>query len=516
MKAVDCSVDSGAGPTGRHGAAGDETVDECRVMARFPIQANQAKPPLTVPHEKGPWWAWGVPVVWTLLGVFVLHAFHELREQTRNRLGLVATRQAIRRELALDRLFTATGGFFTPSAAASTNALGQVPEASDGEPRRLAVLRQRPIHPSSWGAHLPELREANRTVVSRLVGAPDAPEPYRPDQWEAQGSAYLQAGNKEWSQAVPMGEWEHYRLMRGLVAGPTCARCHQDRQWAEGEVVGAISVSLDLAPLDHRLANQWETERNVVAAVWALGLVAFGGAMRHASRRRRQRLLLWREAEIARQRFQGLFETAPASLWEEDFSEVKRRLEELQRSGVRDLRAHFDEHPGTLLELTRLLRVRAVNQTTLQTFDVKNAEELMASLDRHFQGRGLEVFREIVLALAAGGTRVEQEVPIPVHGQEKTFLLRVTVLPGAEETWERLLVAFLDITERQRGIEVLKRLATSDGALAGRDFFEAVCRHFVDATGVDAALVARFQEDGTSVTLLGGVESCRCDPAEDI
>ncbi|RME94144.1 MAG: DUF3365 domain-containing protein, partial [Verrucomicrobia bacterium] len=480
-----------------------ETVNGRRIMASFPTHSNQAEPPLRAPHEKGPWWVWLFPIAWTLLGVLVLGSFQQLREQTRNRLGLVATRQAIRRQFALERVFTESGGSYSLAPRSDESGDGRENGPAREAPNAAAVPRQ-PIHPSALGMVLSELTLANRMVVSRLVGGPDAPEPYRPDAWEAEGLAHLKEGNKEWSEAVPVGDGWHYRLMRGLVARPSCAHCHEDRQWAEGELVGAISVALDLEPLDHRLQNQASAERNVVAWVWMLGMAGYGAGMWHASTRRRQRLALWRQAEGERERFKGLFETAPISFWEEDFSEGRRRLQELQRSGVRHLRAHFDEHPEVLLELTRLLRVRAVNRTTLETFGARDEAELVASMARHFEGQGVEAFREIVLALAAGRKCVEQEASIPVRGEERTFLMRVALLPGAEETWDRVLVAFLDITERKRGIEVLERLATSYAHLSGADFFQAICRHVVDAAGVDAAFVGRLREDGTSVEVLAG------------
>ena len=44
-------------------------------------------------------------------------------------------------------------------------------------------------------------------------------------------------------------------------------------------------------------------------------------------------------------RYRGLFEDSPISLWEEDFSAVKQRLNTLQSEGVTDMHAYLESHP---------------------------------------------------------------------------------------------------------------------------------------------------------------------------
>ena len=45
------------------------------------------------------------------------------------------------------------------------------------------------------------------------------------------------------------------------------------------------------------------------------------------------------------ERFRGLFEDSPVSLWEEDFSAVKQRLDALRAEGVTDMHAYLEAHP---------------------------------------------------------------------------------------------------------------------------------------------------------------------------
>ncbi|MFN8388259.1 MAG: hypothetical protein U0X92_17835 [Anaerolineales bacterium] len=50
--------------------------------------------------------------------------------------------------------------------------------------------------------------------------------------------------------------------------------------------------------------------------------------------------------------FESLFEYAPISLWEQDYSGIKKFLDELRASGVTDFDSFLNEHPETLIELS--------------------------------------------------------------------------------------------------------------------------------------------------------------------
>jgi hypothetical protein len=71
----------------------------------------------------------------------------------------------------------------------------------------------------------------------------------------------------------------------------------------------------------------------------------------------------------------GMFTHAPVSLWEEDFSEVKRRFEHFKRNGVEDLRKHLKKHPEEVLVLARMARIVRVNSETLTLYDAAGPVE---------------------------------------------------------------------------------------------------------------------------------------------
>jgi hypothetical protein len=80
----------------------------------------------------------------------------------------------------------------------------------------------------------------------------------------------------------------------------------------------------------------------------------------------------------------GMFTHAPVSLWEEDFSEVKRRLDQLKRDSIEDLRKHFKQHPDEVLSLARMVRIVRINNETLALYDAAGPVEFQKGLSQIF------------------------------------------------------------------------------------------------------------------------------------
>ena len=67
-------------------------------------------------------------------------------------------------------------------------------------------------------------------------------------------------------------------------------------------------------------------------------------------------------------KYKGLFEATPISLWEEDFSLVKQYINQLQQKGITDFKAYFDEHPQDVYHCINLVKVIDVNQASLHLY----------------------------------------------------------------------------------------------------------------------------------------------------
>ena len=75
-----------------------------------------------------------------------------------------------------------------------------------------------------------------------------------------------------------------------------------------------------------------------------------------------------RELALSEDYARGLFEHSPVSLWVEDFSAIKRLLDECAAAGIRDFRVFTDVHPEFVERCMSEIRVIDVNRHTLDLF----------------------------------------------------------------------------------------------------------------------------------------------------
>lgn len=149
-------------------------------------------------------------------------------------------------------------------------------------------------------------------------------------------------------------------------------------------------------------------------------------------------------------RYRNIFETTGVSIWEEDFSEVKKSIDELSQQGVRDFRSYFDQHPEFLEQAAQQIKIVNVNEATLSLFGAKTKAELLGSLNKIFVPETLKILREELLALAEGRTYFEGEtINQTLEGEQLNVLLTMTY-PGEPEKFDTVLVSLMDITDRKK------------------------------------------------------------------
>src|SRR5664279_2142472 len=83
--------------------------------------------------------------------------------------------------------------------------------------------------------------------------------------------------------------------------------------------------------------------------------------------------------------FQIMFEYAPISLWEEDFSEIKHLFDKLHQQGIQSLEDYLTQMPGFVDECMSRIRVINVNQQTVQMFGATTKEDILTNLPRTFR-----------------------------------------------------------------------------------------------------------------------------------
>lgn len=172
---------------------------------------------------------------------------------------------------------------------------------------------------------------------------------------------------------------------------------------------------------------------------------------------------------------QGLFADSPVSLWVEDFSSIKRLLDDLRARGIEDFRVFTQVHPEFVERCTQEIRVIDVNRRTLEMFRAPDKARLLAGLDQVFRDEMLPAFTEQLIDLWHGKLMQQREVVnYRLDGELINVLLQFSVLPGAEHDWSLVQVALIDITARKKAEAYLEYLGKHDvlTQLRNRAYFE--------------------------------------------
>lgn len=205
-------------------------------------------------------------------------------------------------------------------------------------------------------------------------------------------------------------------------------------------------------------------------------------------------------------RYRSLFEDAPVSLWEEDFSAVKARLDELRAGGVKDLRAYFNKHPDQLEDCRSRMRVIDVNKATLKLFNASSTAELLSNLHIILDHQVSALMLEEILAISDGKTFYEGEgMNHDLHGNPINIQIAWSTQPGTEKNYSNLVVSITDITKHKRREEVLKVKALITSALRNantrREMVPAILKNVKEQLHASSAALALHMSSINAISI---------------
>ncbi len=154
--------------------------------------------------------------------------------------------------------------------------------------------------------------------------------------------------------------------------------------------------------------------------------------------------------------YRSIFENSPVSMWIEDFSEVKRYVDDLRTSGIEDINEFFLENPDEVTKCTKLVKLIDVNQATIDLHNVRSKAHVLGNLGDIILEDALDMFREEIVAVTGGKQYYTREATmLNLSGENKHLLVQLIVPPGYEETLSRVLVFMEDLTERVESETIL-------------------------------------------------------------
>lgn len=147
-------------------------------------------------------------------------------------------------------------------------------------------------------------------------------------------------------------------------------------------------------------------------------------------------------------RLKILFEESPISLWEEDFSQVKLYLDDLDIKNKDSLRKYLLSNKESVKQIAKKIKIIDVNQSTLDLYNITDKQTLLMDFTKIYNEESYEIFIGEILSLYFGETNFEIEISgYKATGEPIDLLIRFSVVPGFAKTLSKVIVSVIDITE---------------------------------------------------------------------
>jgi C4-dicarboxylate-specific signal transduction histidine kinase len=163
------------------------------------------------------------------------------------------------------------------------------------------------------------------------------------------------------------------------------------------------------------------------------------------------------ELEKSEQRYRDLFNFVPFSLILLDRSELVTVFETLKSRGVYDLRDYAERNPGFAEWAMNSIKIRDVNQRTVDLFVAGDAAQLLGSA-AWLWSESPETFVRSMKARFEGEARFEAEIKIRTFDGRIKTVLYVTYFPEAFHNEPVGLACLIDVTDRIKTQELLEQV----------------------------------------------------------
>jgi diguanylate cyclase (GGDEF)-like protein len=174
-----------------------------------------------------------------------------------------------------------------------------------------------------------------------------------------------------------------------------------------------------------------------------------------------------------------LFDYAPVSLWEQDFSHIKRLFDELRMQGVKSLDAHLLMHPEFIDQCMSQIKVLDVNRQTVAMFKAESKQHLISNLNHVFRDGMRHHFRDELRALWNGEVEWSGEgINYTLSGEPLDVILHWRILPEYEQNWDRVLVTIEDITARRQAEQRLHNLFEASPISLWEEDYSSIKQYF--------------------------------------
>ncbi|NLP57326.1 PAS domain S-box protein [Lutibacter sp. B1] len=160
--------------------------------------------------------------------------------------------------------------------------------------------------------------------------------------------------------------------------------------------------------------------------------------------------------EVQFKKYFNFFEHAPIALWIEDFSKVKRYIDEIAAENNKTVKAYILDHLEIVPELASMITIKEANAAAVNLYKAKNKTDLYENINKCFTNDSNIGFANMLKDVLLGKLDTEVEtINRNFEGELIYILIKFKVADGDENTLENVVVSVENITERIKVREAL-------------------------------------------------------------
>ncbi len=149
----------------------------------------------------------------------------------------------------------------------------------------------------------------------------------------------------------------------------------------------------------------------------------------------------------------AFFEQLPLGVTVEDYSPVKRRLDQLRADGIRDIESYLKDNPQERDNMIRSIRVTDVNASMLRTYKVDSVQEYIDLYDDENVWRNdewIDSYTQILVNMSPGSPYFSEFRDVTATGEAIYLGYMSWILEGHEDDWSVVISTHEDISARKR------------------------------------------------------------------
>ncbi|WP_135079581.1 PAS domain S-box protein [Terasakiella sp. SH-1] len=146
-------------------------------------------------------------------------------------------------------------------------------------------------------------------------------------------------------------------------------------------------------------------------------------------------------------KYKSLFDNAKISIWDEDFTEVYKTLEEIRSSGVRDIKVYLHANLDKAFELAQKIKINDVNEETLLMYGAKSKQQFYSSISETFSGDAIDIFIDEIDAIWRQESGFVSTATQRKLDGSILYVMIYVPIPTQPDDYKNIPVSILDVTE---------------------------------------------------------------------